>query len=90
MNETKIPISTIDLNKGIGYISSLSQSITGFIVNYLSEKGINVSVRWTSLLLLFISLSLIWLSLKITKPIIKYLLILISILLLIGLIVPSW
>jgi len=92
MNNTNltIPIDKIDFNQGANYLSFLSKSITGNIINYLSTKGINVSVRWASLLLLFISLCLIWIAIKISKPIIKYLLIGISILLILGLIVPSW
>lgn len=95
VNETNLTnlteiVDAMDLNKGANYLTFLSESITGEIVNFLATKGINVSVRWVSLLVLVVCLGLIWIAVKISKPVIKWILIGLSILLILGLVIPSW
>lgn len=83
-------LQDVDLNKGVEKISFLSQSLTGWVIDFLSKQGFDVSVRWAGLLVLFLSLGLIWAGIKISKPIIKWGLIILAILLILGLIVPVW
>ena len=92
MNETinQSIINEIDFNKPIHYISFLSRTITAKVVEYLSNKGIIVSSRWVSVLMVFICLLMIYAGLKISKPIIRFILVLLGVLLLIGLIIPVW
>ena len=85
-NETII--DAVDFNKGIDYLSWLSETMTGRLVEFLAEQGYNFSVRWVSLMILFISLILIYLGLKITKPILKWGLVIVGILLIISSMIP--
>lgn len=80
----------VDLNNIVDYISFLSKSITEKIVDFLVSNGINVSERWVGLLILFASLLLGWIGLKITLPLIKWVLIVLAIVLILGLIMPGW
>jgi len=90
MNETinQSIINNIDLSKSVHYLSFLSKTLTSKIVEYLSNKGIFVSSRWVSALLLFVSFLIIYVGMKITKPIIKTILIILGGLLLVGILVP--
>lgn len=88
-NET-INLTNVDLNRGIDYFSYLSQTITEKIIEFLAEKGITLSVRFVSLLVLFVSLLLIYVGMKISKPIIKYALIILGAIILLGTLIPSW
>lgn len=92
MNETNLTniLKTVDLNKGAEILSYLSKSLTGKVLDFLSSLGYHFSVRWGSLVVLFFSLLLLFLSMKISKPIIKYLLIIVALLILLGTIIPSW
>lgn len=80
----------VDLNKSLEYGSYLSKTVTGEIVRTLANQGINVSERWVGGLLIFVSLGLILVGIKVTKPIIKWIFIILGILLFIGLILPVW
>lgn len=86
LNQTLL--EQIDLNKGIDYLTFLSQTITGKIVDFLNSQGYNFSVRWVSLMLVFISLLLIFIAMRVTKPIIKWALLIIGILLILGTVIP--
>jgi len=80
----------VDLNKSLEYGSYLSKTVTGEIVRGLASQGVIVSERWVGGLLIFISLGLILVGIKITRPIIKWIFILLGILLFIGLLLPVW
>ena len=85
-----LTIDSVDLNQGAEYIIWLSQTLSGKVVNFLASQDIIVSVRWVSFLILFFSIVLIMVAMKITKPLIKWALIILSILLIVGLIIPIW
>ena len=87
-NETII--QNIDLNKGMDYVSYLSKTITEKIVDFLTDQGWAVSQRWVSLLLLFISFGFLWIAMRIGQKTVKWILIVLAILMIIGLIIPSW
>ena len=72
------------------YLSSFSKMITEKTADLLSSQGLDLSVRWLSLLYLFISILLIYGAIKITKPLIKWILIILGVLLMLGLIIPTW
>ncbi len=78
------------IDKGITFISSFSKTLTEKVVNFLSLKGFDVSVRWASILLIFLSGLIIFLSMKITQKVLKIILIILSVLLIIGFLIPSW
>lgn len=94
MNETNLTdlnlsiMDKIDLNEITSYFSFLSKTLTGKVVEFLSNQGISVSVRWASLLLFFVSLGLIFIGMKIGQKIIKIILIILGITLLLGTIIP--
>ena len=83
-------INNVDINKGMDYLSWLSKTATGKIVEFLSSKGFQVSTRWASLMILLVSLLLIWISMKITKPILKWAIIILAVVLIGGIILPFW
>lgn len=73
----------------IEYISKVPQFLTGKTTELLNSNGFIVSGRWTSGIFLLFSLLLFYLGIKIAKPIIRWILIILSILLLIGLFIPT-
>lgn len=81
-------IDNIPIEKGINIISSISQKLTDFIVSSLSSSGFIVSTRWVSVLMIFVSLLLIFIAMKITQPFMKWALIIIGGLLIISLAIP--
>jgi len=83
-------ISGIDLSLVTNPLSIFSQKTTDFIITFLAKYGMNVSQRWAGLLLFTLALIAFYSSLKITKPILKWIIIAMSILLILGLIMPSW
>ena len=89
VNATNV-LQDIDLNKGADYLSWLSKTLAGNIVEWLSQRGIEVSVRWASLMILFLSLLLFYIGIKMSKPLVKWALIIIAFLLFGGIILPFW
>ena len=79
---------SIDLNKGADYVSYLSRTLTDQLVNFLNDSGIIVSSRWVSLMIIFIALLIFYVGMRITKPLVKWGLIIISIILLSGMLIP--
>jgi len=73
------------------YLSYLSKTFSEWSQKILNENGFNASLRWTSYLSLFISLVIIFIGIKIAKPIIKIVLVALGIILIAGLLlVPTW
>jgi small neutral amino acid transporter SnatA (MarC family) len=84
-----MPNETIQYtNSAINYVTYLSKTLTEKITEFLTNQGFNVTSRWTSLLVLFISLAFFYLGMKISKPFVKWILIILSIILIGGLIIP--
>ena len=83
-------MGNVDLNKIIEPITFLSKTITEKLTEILIDAGLQVSQRWTSGLLIFISLGIIYMSMKITKPLLKWGLTILGLILFIGLILPVW
>jgi len=81
---------TISTNYVTDYISYLSKTLTQQITDFLIKNGFNwATVRWTSNLLLAISLILLLIGFKyIVKPIIKLILIILAVLLIVGIFIP--
>lgn len=80
----------MEISQIINFISKPASFITNQLTNLMSNFGFSVSARWSGLLVLFLSLILIFVGIKIAKPLIKISLIIIAILLFIGLIMPVW
>jgi len=80
----------IDSNQIFDSLTYLSRQTTIKLAEYLNNIGLNVSLRWTSILMLFLSGCIIYIGIKISQPVIKWILISLSLLLIIGLIVPFW
>jgi len=78
------------INKGFDYVSFLSRKLTENIINFLKEKGVSVTPRWAGLLVMFLSFLFFYVGLKISKPIAKWSMIALAILLILGLIIPFW
>lgn len=83
-------LGKVDLNVGAEKISFLSKFVTQKVLEYLSNKGINFSLRFVNLVIVFFALLIIYLGMKISKPIIKILIVILGILIIAGSIVPSW
>lgn len=81
---------TLQINVGtIGnYISYLPRKATDSIVEFLNNYGLNVSQRWGGLLITFLSVLLFYIGIKLSKPILKWILILLGIILLGGMLIP--
>jgi len=77
-----------DSNQALDYLTYISKQATVNLSEMLSSIGLNASLRWTSVLLLFISAGVIYVGIKITQPALKWILIILSALLIIGLIIP--
>lgn len=76
------------ISEGVNYVTYLSQTITEKVVDFLSDNGWNVSQRWVSLMLFFVSALIIYIAMKLTQPFLKWTLIGFAILLTLGLIIP--
>lgn len=83
-------INNVDLNKGAEWVTYLSKTTTQQIVVWLANKGITVTDRWASFFVLFVALGVIFAGMKISKKIIKWVLIGLGVLLLAGLLIPIW
>jgi len=79
-----------DSNQVIDYLSYLSRQATEKLTDILNQNGISVSLRWSSLLVLLFSLLIIYIGIKVTQPILKWIMIFLSVLLIIGLVIPYW
>lgn len=91
MNETITQqIGTTDLNGIWYYITYLPKIATEELTRLLNNNGMNVTDRWSSLIILFLSLLIVFLGIKVSKPIIKYILIGLGIIILVGVIIPFW
>lgn len=77
-----------DSNQALDYLTYMSKQATVSLSEILSNLGLNASLRWTSVLLLFLSVAIIYIGIKISQPVLKWILIILSALLLIGLILP--
>ena len=72
-------------------LSYLPKFLTNQITKVLTDNGFPVSNRWAGLIFFFIVSLLIFLGMKISHKLIKWILILFGIFLALGiLIVPSW
>ena len=70
------------------YLSIASKKSTSWVLELSEKVGIPATTRWASLVVLFLSLLLIYLSTKIVQPLLKWALILVGILIIIGLLFP--
>ena len=80
----------IDFNQIFNVVSLISKMTTEKITEFLISQGFSLTVRWVSTLLVFISALIIFLGMKVTKTIFKIILVALGIILIIGLLVPSW
>lgn len=87
LNQT---IQTTELDGIAYYISAIPKYLTEQITNFLRSYNFQVTEGWTRMLLYTISLGLVFLAMKISKPIIKYLLIMLCVLLILGIWIPYW
>ena len=83
-----MPNNTVDANQAVAFITEFSQRITDWIMNFLADNNFQVSQRWAGMMLLFVAGLLVFLGLKATKPILKWALLIIGSLLIIGLFLP--
>ena len=74
----------------IDYITKLPSFLTLKTVDFLSAQGLVVTERWSSLLWFLIAGLMIYLGIKITKPIVKWGLVILALALIVGLIFPTW
>lgn len=81
-------VQNLNLNPIIDNFIKVVKLITNQTINLLSQTGFTPSVRWTSMLLTAIGIGLIFLALKITKPLLKYALIILSVILIVGMLIP--
>jgi len=83
-------ISQINLGTIGEYVSYIPRKLTDIIVTFLNEQGLTVSQRFIGLLIAFLTVLLIYLTIKVSKPLIKVALIIISALMIIGVLWPTW
>jgi hypothetical protein len=69
-------------------ISKIPQFLTTKTTELISSNGFIVTERWTSGLFVLISILLLYLGIVLVKPLLKWSLIVLSIILLIGIFVP--
>lgn len=72
------------------YLSFMSQQATEKGVTLFQKIGLNASQRFVSLLVLFLSLLIFYIAIKIAQPLIKYFLIILSVIIIVGTFVPFW
>lgn len=66
-----------------------SQKLTGFVVSLAPKVGLNqVTERWASLVTFLIFAIIFYIGIKISQPIIKTAIIILSIIIVIGLFIP--
>jgi hypothetical protein len=77
-------------SKGIAYyLTALPKWLTENITNLLRENGLTmVTEGWSRILLYTVSVGLIFLVIKISKPVVKYLFLMLLIILILGFWVP--
>lgn len=80
----------MDLATIAEYVSKIPQYLTNKTTELITNQGFNVTERWTSSLFLLFSFLLIYLALKITKPLLKWAIIVLLFLVIIGIFTPSW
>lgn len=73
-----------------GMLTDTSKWITEKVTNLISKWGLEVTQRWSSILILFTCMGIVYVALKISKPFIKWTLIILGVLLILGLLIPSW
>lgn len=84
-------LKNTDLTQIANILSYFPRTLTTNTIEFLNNYGLNVSTRWTGTIYAFISLGIIFLGIKVAKPLIKYILIVLGIILFAGLIfVPQW
>ena len=69
-------------------LQTVSIKSSDMIVDVLSNQGVTVSQRWASLLVFFIAGLLVYFGIKITQPMLKWLLLIGGGILLIGAFIP--
>lgn len=80
----------VDTTNLLHYLTLPPQFLTDKTVNFLSNNNLPVTTRWTSLLFFFISFLMIKLGLKIANQVAKWILVILGVLLIIGILIPSW
>jgi len=80
----------IDINQGKQFAESLSKALTERVISILSAQGFTASSRLASLILFLFSIILIFIGMRISQPILKSLIIITSLIILLGLFLPSW
>jgi len=83
-SETITPI----INSSTNFLTYLSQKITEIIYNLSFSLGLNTTPRWASTFTVVLALGTLYLGIKLSKPILRVILIVLSIFLILGLIIP--
>ena len=80
----------LEINTITNGITAVSRGTTTLIINFLNVLGISATPRFAGLISFIINLSLIFFSLKIVKPLLKWTIIILLGLLLLSFFVPTW
>lgn len=78
------------LTSSVDVLTKISRLTTEKITTTLINNGIQVTQRWTGLLLFFLSALIIYLGIKLTQPVLRIILIILGVILIGGLFVPTW
>lgn len=78
------------VNEIINILSAIPKFLTEKTTELLVNSGFNVNQRWTSGLYLLLSLVLIFIAMKLSKPVVKWIIIILAVLILAGLFIPFW
>lgn len=80
----------MELSQITNYVSAIPKFLTDRLVELISNLGVTVTSRWAGLLLFLITLLLAYIGLKTAIPLLKWSLIILVIILVIGLLIPGW
>lgn len=71
-------------------LSFISKRITDWVTGILLRMGIEATTRFSSLVTIFLGVSILYFGIKLVQPVLKIILIILAALIFIGIFVPSW
>lgn len=71
-------------------IGSIASEITGYVVDGVGKAGLQVTSSWGRLFSFFIAIFIIYIGTKVAQPLLKFVLIIVGIILVLGMVLPIW
>lgn len=83
-------LKNTDLNQVTEIVSYIPRVMTEKTIEILASLNFTATPRFVSVLFAFISIGLVYLGIKITQPLIKWILVILGLVTLAGIFIPGW